>query len=256
MPIFFLLTSYNDQKGMYMNIKYLGLIFSSLLITVTSDAHNGRKDKQGGHYDTKAGIYHCHASGCVKKKNKKPKYSNSSKIYSANKKTVKAATNERVSASQGEYNRKDWPHWIDLDRDCQDSRAEAFIALSSTPVKFKRNKGCNVSHGTFYGAYTNKTYTVAKDLDLDHIVPLYDAHHTGGYAWTRDKRRAFANDPLNLLPVDLSENRRKGGKSPMEYMPPYKPYHCEYVTRWIDIKKKYGLEIRTGVIRMKQNLCK
>lgn len=240
-----------------MNIKYLGLICFSLLFTAQSDAHNGRKDKQGGHYNTKTGIYHCHLSGCVKKKNKKPKASktSSSKSYSKTS-TVKKATNERFSATQGKYNRKDWPHWVDLDRDCQDSRTEAFITLSSTPVKFKRNKGCNVSHGTFYGAYTNKTYTVAKDLDLDHIVPLYDAHHTGGYAWTREKRRAFANDPLNLLPVYFSENRRKGGKSPMEYMPPYKAYHCEYVTRWIKIKKKYGLQIRTGVIRMKQNLCK
>lgn len=228
------------------------LLFGALLVMTSSvSAHKGRQDKQGGHFDGKTGVYHCHKSGCVKKANRAPKGSSAKKSHPIK----KTASHKRVSATNGKYNRKDWPHWVDLDRDCQDSRTEAFITLSSTPVKFKRNKGCNVSHGTFYGAYTNKTYTVAKDLDLDHIVPLYDAHHTGGYAWSREKRRAFANDPINLLPVYFSENRRKGGKSPMEYMPPYKPYHCEYLTRWIKIKKKYDLQIRSGVKMMYRKKC-
>jgi hypothetical protein len=225
----------------------ISLLACTLLVMATSAwAHGGGQDKQGGHYNSKTGIYHCHKDGCVNKSDKSADHHDRSK---------KKNSHVRVTAANGEYNRKDWPHWVDLDHDCQDARTEAFIRLSSTPVQFKRKEGCSVSQGTFYGAYTNKTYSIARDLDLDHVVPLGDAHETGGYAWSREKRRAFANDPLNLIPVNLSENRSKGKRSPMEYMPPYKPYHCEYLSRWIEIKQKYGLEIRTGVKMMQKKAC-
>ena len=88
-------------------------------------------------------------------------------------------------AGSSKYNRKDWPHWIDADRDCQNTRAEILIHDSVGPVKFKRNKGCNVSWGKWIGPYTGKTFTKASDIDIDHIVPLSHAHKTGGANWSR-----------------------------------------------------------------------
>ncbi|WP_292915749.1 hypothetical protein [Nitrosomonas sp.] len=77
------------------------------------------------------------------------------------------------------YNRKDWPHWIDADGDCQNTRQELLIATSRKPVQFKDSKHCTVISGEWYGVYTGKMFTKASDVDIDHIVPLAHAHRHG-----------------------------------------------------------------------------
>ena len=42
------------------------------------------------------------------------------------------------------YNRKDYRHWIDEDRDCQNTRNEVLIQESLDPVTYKSGKGCKV----------------------------------------------------------------------------------------------------------------
>ncbi len=45
------------------------------------------------------------------------------------------------------YNRSDWPHWIDADGDCQDTRSEVLQRDNIGIIKWKRNLQCNVSWG-------------------------------------------------------------------------------------------------------------
>ena len=52
------------------------------------------------------------------------------------------------------YNRKDYRHWIDEDRDCQNTRNEVLIQESLDPVSFKSSKGCKVSSERRFGAFT------------------------------------------------------------------------------------------------------
>jgi hypothetical protein len=156
------------------------------------------------------------------------------------------------------YNRKDWPHWSDSDRDCQDTRHETLIDHSKISVSFKTSKKCNVMQGKWYDPYSGDTYTTAKDLDLDHIVPLKFAHTHGGDKFSRDKREKFANDPDNLLLVDLSLNRQKGAKGPTEWMPPYQSYRCEYIIRFDFVMTKYGLQYtsaETRILNRMRNAC-
>ena len=45
-----------------------------------------------------------------------------------------------VEASCPKYNRKDYRHWIDSDRDCQNTRNEVLIQESLEPVSYKSSK--------------------------------------------------------------------------------------------------------------------
>ena len=40
------------------------------------------------------------------------------------------------------YDRNDYRHWVDEDKDCQNTRHEVLIEESRTPVTFKTDKGC------------------------------------------------------------------------------------------------------------------
>lgn len=210
-------------KGTYMKL----FIFLSLsIISLSSAAHSGRTNSEGCHNDRKNGGYHCHGT--------------KTKSYTSKSTSVISPTSPPLLTN---YNRKDWPHWVDADSDCQDTRAEILIRDSRTPVKFKRNKGCNVSWGEWLDPYTSQVFTKASDLDIDHVVPLAHAHKTGAANWTREQKRAFANDFENLLAVEDNSNQAKGAKSPIEWMPDNKAFHCEYLKKWDKVKVKYNLYI-------------
>ena len=123
------------------------------------------------------------------------------------------------------YERKAWKHWVDEDRDCQNARHEVLIAESTTPVGFKTAKGCRVVSGNWLGAYSGKVFTDASQLDIDHLVPLKEAHESGGHAWDAYRKRDYANDlsdPNTLIAVDRGLNRQKGAGDPAEWLPPNK----------------------------------
>ena len=51
------------------------------------------------------------------------------------------------------------------------------------------------------------------------MVPLNEAHQSGAAHWSRERKRAFANDlddPDMLIPVDRRLDRHKGAKDPAE----------------------------------------
>ena len=204
--------------------------FILLLILITSYsalAHSGRTNSKGCHDNKKRGEYHCHNS------KSRPTPSTQNIVNSVPK---------GVTVGSFAYNRKDWPHWVDADNDCQDARAEILIRDSKSGVRFKRNKPCNVSWGEWIDPYTGKKFYKASDIDIDHIVPLAHAHEVGGKLWSREQKRAFANDFENLLAVEDNANQSKGAQPPQDWMPHAKSYHCKYVKKWRYIKNKYALD--------------
>ena len=110
------------------------------------------------------------------------------------------------------YDRGDWPHWLDNDKDCQNTRHELLIKTSTKRVSFRSAKQCQVLAGQWYDPYSGITFTVFKDLDLDHIVPLKFAHGHGANKWSRTRKVLFANDTDHLILAQASLNRQKGAK--------------------------------------------
>uniref|UniRef100_UPI003A904C51 HNH endonuclease family protein n=1 Tax=Marinobacter sp. TaxID=50741 RepID=UPI003A904C51 len=134
--------------------------------------------------------------------------------------------------------------WDDADGDCQDSRAEALISSSTTTVRFADERRCRVTTGRWISMFSGKVIQNASDIDIDHVVPLKWAWDHGADSWPKAKREKFANDPVNLVPVEASLNRSKGAQGPEDWLPP--AGQCQYVSRFMRIMRAYGLRPSEG----------
>ena len=80
------------------------------------------------------------------------------------------------------------------------------------------------------------------DPQRDHLVAVKEAFKSGGWdetIWDDTKRRDFYNDTENLFVLSQKENGSKGDKDPDGWLPDRNK--CDYVEKWIDIKRKWGL---------------
>lgn len=107
--------------------------------------------------------------------------------------------------------------------------------------------GCLVLSGTLQDPYSGTTInfvrgtTTSTAVQIDHIVALSNAWQTGAQQLTFDKRKDFANDPLNLWAVDGPLNQQKGDGDAATWLPPNKPIRCLYVARQVAVKHTYNL---------------
>ena len=134
-----------------------------------------------------------------------------------------------------------------LDDDDEDTRVEVLIGESIVPaVVEERTRGRRVTSGLWVGKYTGTVTTSPSGFQIDHLVPLKEAHESGGHAWTEEQRLRFANDlddAVALIAVRGGANGSKGARDPAEWMPPNRAYWCEYLESWVAVKQKYELSI-------------
>ena len=144
------------------------------------------------------------------------------------------------------YNREEWNSWIDEDQDCQNTRHEVLQLESFVTVLFSNDNMCYVRSGKWFDPYSGEYIYFASDLDIDHFVPLYNVHISGGWAWSEEKKTDFANnigDPDMLIAVRNTTNREKSASSPDDWKPENQVYWCEYAYDWIRIKHEWNLSV-------------
>ncbi|BBA97763.1 putative lipoprotein [Actinacidiphila reveromycinica] len=153
------------------------------------------------------------------------------------------------------------PAWADVDHNHCDTRDDILTRDLTKRTYRAGTKDCIVTGGTLADPYTGTQIVYkrgASKVDIDHAVALSDAWQKGAQQWSKDRREDFANDPLNLLAVDSSTNRRKSDGDTATWLPPNTSYRCSYVARQVAVKKKYGLWVSSAekdAMRKVLNTC-
>ena len=143
-----------------------------------------------------------------------------------------------------EYDRNDWKHWTDEDGDCQDARQEVLIAESLEPVEYETDRQCRVESGRWWAPHLSHHLGNPRHIDVDHHVPLLNAHLSGGWAWDAERKEQYANyldDDAHLVAISARHNRSKGARGPEEWAPPDNSLWCDYALDWAEIKQRWGL---------------
>jgi hypothetical protein len=251
-------------------------VFTLLLLLIVFSCGNSNYQAQPNDTESKqveaivkqssSGICHDANSGSYKRTEKYTPFNGmqscidaGGKPYKSFKSNIDKAEEEAIEEGRSFvtlYNRNDWPHWSDDDKDCQNTRHELLISTSKKAVAFKTDDGCNVATGEWFDPYSGNTYFKSTELDLDHIVPLKFAHGHGADNWSRERKETFANDLDNNILVLASLNRQKGAKGLDEWLPPNQSYRCEYITRFNAVMAKYDLRFIPAEQRIVNRMVK
>lgn len=143
--------------------------------------------------------------------------------------------------------------WADVDQNGCNQRDDVLKrdAVPGTVVVAQQGS-CphDVLAGTWVDPYTGQTLTFddlkeqsqAQAIQIDHVVPLAEAHRSGAHEWDDEQRLQFANNLDNLLAVDGPTNASKGDDDPAAWRPRAE-YQCAYATRWIAVKDTWDLAV-------------
>ncbi len=122
---------------------------------------------------------------------------------------------------------------------------DRILTRDLTHRTYRPGDHCEVHSGVLHDPYAAERVDYVRGdesgVDIDHVVALSDAWQKGAQRWSRARRIAFANDPLELLAVDEHSNRSKGDADAATWLPPNKPFRCAYVARQIAVKRRYGV---------------
>ena len=146
------------------------------------------------------------------------------------------------------YERDSYDYPADTDGDCVNTRHEVLTVQSVVEPQMSGD-GCYVSTGEWTDPYSGDVHTNPRDLQIDHVVALYNAHRSGASAWSDERRAEFANYAGNLIAVAGELNQEKGAAGPDEWKPPNRDYWCEYAGLYAQVKADWGLTVTAEELR-------
>lgn len=139
------------------------------------------------------------------------------------------------------------PSWADVDRNGCDTRNDILTRDLTQIIYREGTQNCIVLSGVVIDPFSGEVIaftrgvSTSSEVQIDHSVALSDAWQKGAQKLSADARKAFANDPLNLMAVKGRLNSQKGDGDAATWLPPLKSYRCAYVARQIAVKAKYSI---------------
>ena len=146
--------------------------------------------------------------------------------------------------------------WDDEDGDCISDRHEVLMAQhldgdGAYPLVMS-SSGCFVETGRWLDPYDDIYYYSASNVQIDHVVALYESWISGLGNLSSSLQRRYANTGSltegvlpetshNFLAVGASSNGEKGSSDPTEWMPRNGAYHCTYLKKWVLTKSQNEL---------------
>jgi len=161
---------------------------------------------------------------------------------------------------------------VDYDRDDYMPRGWLFSARSGCSVRelvliaeatsiSQVDQDCRPLDGVWISWYDGDAFDNPSELDIDHMVPLAEAHDSGAAVWSEERKSDYANDhdlSAALTAVSASSNRHKGAHDPADWRPPLRSAWCQYALDWIAVKLKWSLTVdqrEVDALREMLNTC-
>lgn len=166
----------------------------------------------------------------------------------------------RVDPPIDGYSRNAWSHWDDINGSGCNAREDVLKAQVIGLPQYDPfdSSRCTIVEGDWYSAYDGVLYSGSpSELHIDHIVALSAAWRSGASKWDAAQRKAFANDPRNLIAVTASSNRSKSDEDVGDWRP-IRSAWCATAQAIIQVKTIYNLSVDPGerdVLREMESTC-
>lgn len=153
------------------------------------------------------------------------------------------------------YSRDEFPHWHDIDGSGCTARQDALSVQALGLVQRDLVRPCVIVEGDWYSLFDGETHAGAPaEVDVDHVVALAEAWDSGAAGWSLERRRQYANDPLNLLVVTRGSNRDKAAFDAGEWAPSRGDARCVVGSMMVLTKLRYEMTIdvaeRDGLLEL------
>jgi Protein of unknown function (DUF1524) len=142
--------------------------------------------------------------------------------------------------------------------DCMSPRNEMLLGQARRVARYDASE-CRLVTGVWIDTYTGGRVTAAKDMQIDHLIPLAWAWRHGADRWTAERRQAFNLDPRNLRVVSRKANASKGDQGPLTWLPPQTVSQCGYVSDFRQGVADHGLHLSeveaSGLASLEVEVC-
>ena len=147
----------------------------------------------------------------------------------------------RVKYTNASRDRFGYDEGLDADGDGCVTRKEVLIrdAVRLT----KKSASCSVA-GTWRSLYDARLTKDVYSLEVDHLVAIAEAWHSGANTWSHQRQVAFGNDVAyrwSLQATTRAVNQRKKAYDPAEWMPAKD--RCTYIAAWVGVKARWKLTV-------------